>query len=272
MEVNKKQLKIVSRDFIILAKRVLNSDYQDYYGNLNRFLKHIKDTQLLNDYVQSTITEPYDVEADVKEIQKTFGRWNFDIGETEEQEIANIFQILDYLVKNQVSIFTPQFISAYCPSSNKYQDMMNAFNSRVVNIFIQNIENYLTKIMINMGYDEEANYMIKNESGGVVQVNIAKDNSVLNANQEVNINYNELSELTNRLEKLLDENIDKEVKDEISTNIECINDELRSGKPKKNVLLVCKNALYNILSKVKGMAELTAAIMAIIDFIDKLPK
>lgn len=67
------------------------------------------------------------------------------------------YRILKHMVEKEVSVTS---ISRAYDHSTKYQDMVKGFGNRVVLPFVNHIESYLTDIAIDMGFDEEANYMI----------------------------------------------------------------------------------------------------------------
>ena len=266
MEINKKQLKTISYNFRIKAKNLMNTEYNEFLSNLKRFINYIDNEELINNYINNNLLTTINVEKEFNEIAQSYGGMIFDIGITEKEEVSNIYQILKYICEADYNVFRVGVLDGYT-NSNKYQDRIDAFNSRVSSILIQHIETYLTTIAINMGLDEEVFYMIKNESGNV-QVNIASDNAVINANQ--NINYSELLQLTKEIENKIDDIVDEKVKKEILENIECIKDIAKSNETKKSILNMCKNGFINVLPKVAGMIELTASITAIIEFLSNL--
>lgn len=266
MEINKKQLKTISYNFRIKAKNLLNTDYNEFIPNLKRFLNYIDNEEVINNYINSNLFSSIDVEKEFNEIARSYGRMIFDIGITEKEEVSNIYQILKYICETDYNVFRVGVLDGYT-NSNKFQDRIDVFNNRVSNILIQHIETYLTTIAINMGLDEEVYYVINNESGNV-QVNIANDNAIINANQ--NINYNKLLQLAEEIESKLDDTIDEKIKKELLENIECIKDIVKDNEPKKSVITMCKNGFINILPKIAGLIELTASVTSIIEFLSKL--
>lgn len=267
MELNKKELRIICYEFRVKAKTLLNTSFQDFNSNLKRFMNYISETTLINDYVMSNVIEEIDMAKEFKEINEGYGRLIFDLGITEQEEVSNIYQILRYIDDNNYNITQSWFLSGYC-SSKKHQDRIDEFNSRVVDIFVTHIETYLRKIGIQMGLDEEAKYMIIDNKGNI-QINDAKDNAVINAEQEMIINYNTLSKLTSKVEEFMDENIEDIVREELKETIDCIKELATSKNASPSMLKMCKTTLTNLLPKVAGAINLSAAIISIIDFISK---
>lgn len=267
MEINKKQLKVIVYNFKVKAKNLMNTDCSEFNSNLKRFINHIDSEEIINNYIKSNILNEIDIQKEFDEIQKSYGRLIFDIGITENEEVSTVYQILKFICDTNYNVFRIGLLDGYC-GSKKFQDKIDAFNNRVTKVLIQHIETYLTTIAINMGFDEEVNYMINVENGGNVQVNVANGGSTINANQT--INYNELLGLAEQVEKNLDDTLDEKIKQEIQENLECIKDIAKDKETKKSIITMCKNAFINILPKVAGMVNLTASITAIIEFLSNL--
>ena len=94
-------------------------------------------------------------------------------------------------------------INSYSEGSKYYRDMLKNFNDRVTGSLIRNIENYLSKIGIDMGLDENKSYIISCNNG---QVNIADNNSSIVS--ECKINSNEIDNIKSLLEKAKEEGKD----------------------------------------------------------------
>ena len=72
-------------------------------------------------------------------------------------------------------------------SSKKFQEKVNGFGDSFIRVLITHIENYLTRISIQMGLDERTtvNVNIENSTLSNSQVNVASDGSSIVANQSV---------------------------------------------------------------------------------------
>ena len=88
--------------------------------------------------------------------------------------------------------------------------MAQSFGNRMVYPFISGIEEYIKDIATDMGYDDNNKYEININSSGV-QVNLASNNSSIDAIQNNYLNINEINEEISKLESLL-ENINDEDK------------------------------------------------------------
>ena len=130
------------------------------------------------------------MEQEFNEIKSSYGDLIFALGDTTEEEVRNVFAILDYISSNKVEIYYS--VAQGYSSSRNYQDKIKGFNDRVVMVLIRHIESYLTKIGIDMGLDEKITYTISVNNG---QVNIANDNATINATNTVGSDMSQLSEL-----------------------------------------------------------------------------
>ncbi len=136
-------------------------------------------------------------------------------------------------------------------SSKKFQDMVKEFGIRVVLPFVNGIDDYLSDIATDMGFDEESKFMI-NISGGQAQVNISNDNSTLNATQNIQVNPSEIAsliaELKNNIENELSNS--QNIKNILLSQAQLIANEAADEKPKKEVLKTAINTIQDLLKTV----------------------
>ena len=190
----------------------------------------------------------------------SYGRAIFELGNTNEEEITNIYHILKYCAENNRSIID---LGNSYTTSHKYNDMVKCFGERVIMVLIRHIEGYLTKIGIDMGMDENVKYLITVNDG---QVNLAMDSSTINATQNKGINIDELKKLIDNVKK---ESINISSTDDIeivNDSIEVIESELTQATPKKSMI---KTALTG-LKAIKGTVEFGSAVAALIQFIQTI--
>ncbi|MDT2471677.1 hypothetical protein P7D68_15855 [Enterococcus avium] len=256
MEINKKDLKKTSRKFRQLASRTLNAHYNEVNSIIRMFVEYIDDTPIIIEYIQSIIAEYPNLQDEIDQVSKSYGHLVLSTGDTTEQEISSIYQILKFISENS-SVQTFALGWGYT-SSKKYQDMVKEFGNRVIMPFVDGINVYLSDIATDMGYDEESRFMI-NVSGGQAQVNISNDNSTLNATQNIQINKSEIdsviSELKSNLEAELTDN--EILKNLLISQIQLIESEAVESKPKKEVLKTAISAIQTLLQTVP--LALTAA-------------
>lgn len=176
MELNKKYLKKMTYSFNKIANRIMRAPYDEYNIILEKFLKFIDDNELIMGYINIANSIEFDIKALYEEVVNSYGQVKFKFGPTAEEETFQIYKLLKYICEN--NRFVHYDMSMQYRGLSKYQDIVKQFNDRVVLVLINNIGEYLTKIGIDMGLDENINFNI---NGG--QLNISNDNSTINANQ-----------------------------------------------------------------------------------------
>lgn len=260
---NKKEIKKECRNFKTLASRVLTSEYDTFDCNLKRLIKYIENTEIIKKYIESCVTEndKFNIEEDVKQVSNGYGQYVFESFIDENQEVSYTYQILKYIVDNDISFRGYTF--GYS-TSKQYNDKVKGFNDKFILPFINEIEGNYERICIEMGLDENTNFFITNNGG---QVNIARDESTINATQN---NYSHFDKLVNEIKDNIDIIEDTNLRNEIIDNVEWLQEEIKKEKPKKGVINAVMDSLKNILPKIPTAIEVTAAITEIITFISTL--
>lgn len=257
MKLNRNELRKIQYDFNSCSNRLLQANFQDYTGVLAKFIKYIETTQIIIEYITGCGDCAIDLEQVVKEVQQSYGRCIFSTGDTDEEEVCNVFAILKYLAETKVEIHYA--VARGYSSSNKYQDLIKGFNDRFVMVLIRHIETYLTKVGIDMGLDEKGVYNVTVNSGQAI---IATDNANVTASNSVSVDLDELQKLILAVQKTSAE-LQPEEQEIISDSLEAIDAEVKAEKPKKGLI---KTAITS-LKAIKGTTEFAAAIAALIQFI-----
>jgi hypothetical protein len=260
MKLNRADLRKIMYDFNSISNRLLQADYNDYTNVVSKFVSFIKNTPIIFDYITDCGACEQDLKQEFDEVGRSYGRCIFSLGDTDEEEVRNIFAILSYIAENGIEIH--RGIAFGYSSSNKFQDKIKGFNDRVVMVLIRHIERYLTKIGIDMGIDEKITYSISVQNG---QVNIAHDNASITATNTVGIDITRFEELIQAVRKTADGLSDEDT-EILKSNLEVVEEEVKSEKPRKGFL---KTAVSG-LKMLKGTAEFSAAIAALIQFIQPL--
>lgn len=260
MKLNRAELRKIMYDFNSISNRLLQADYNDHTGVVGRFVAFIKATPIIYDYVLDCGSCDWDMDETFQEIRQSYGRNIFVLGDTDEEEIRNIFAILTHVSEKGVNVALA--IAAGYTSSNKYQDRVKAFNDRVVMVLIRHIESYLTKVGIDMGIDEKITYSITVSNG---QVNIASDNAIITATNNVGVDLAQLNTLINNVRSAA-VGITGEDAETLSDNLEVIEEQAKSDKPKKGFI---KTAITGIKT-LKGTAEFAAAVAALVQFLQTI--
>lgn len=262
MNLNRAELRKIIYDFNSISNRLIQADFNDYTNVVIKFVNFIKNTPIIFDYITDCGLCEQDLKQEFDEIRQTYGRYNFSLGNTDKEEVRNIFAILVYISENNVEVHYS--VAMGYSTSSKYQDKVKGFNDRVVMVLIRHIESFLTKIGIDMGIDEKTTYSITVQNG---QVNIANDNAKITANSAVGFDIEQLAKLVKTV-RITANDLSKEEVEVLESNLEVIEDEIKSDKPRKGFL---KTAISS-LKMLKGSAEFLAATAALIQFAQTIIK
>lgn len=257
MRLNRKELRKIQYDFNSFASRLLQADFQDYTDVLGKFLNYIDSTPIIIDFIKDCGVCDWDLAEEVKDVQSSYGRTIFGTGDTEEEEIRNVYAVLRYLVDTNNSIY--RGIALGYSHSDGYQEKIKGFNDRFVMVLIRHIERYLTKVGIDMGVDEKIVYNVTVEKGQAI---IATDGSTVNATNQVGTNGDELAKLIAAVQAATG-SLAPEDKEAVTESLEVIAAEVSAEKPKKSML---RTALAT-LNTIKSVAEYGAAVASLIQFV-----
>lgn len=260
MEVTRVELKILIKEFLSASNRVLRAGFEIYSSELGKFVRFLKTHDLIFDYIMSCGEPEYDVKQEVEDVCKSYGRNIFSLGFTDENEVANIFAVIQYLADNNYGGRSCVYFGY--SSSNNFQDKVDGFGNEFIRVLITHIENYLTKISIKMGLDEKitVNVKIENSNLSNSQVNVASDSSSIVTNRAVC----DIDQLQKILDSLLME-AEKLNSDDRQTVEECVEvlETMKEDKPKKGIIKMAINTLKGIA----GTAEFAAAVATISQFV-----
>lgn len=257
MKLNRIELKKIIYDFNSISNRLMQADFSDYKDVLSKFLNFINSTAIISDYINDCGPCTQNLDEEFKEVATSYGRYIFTLGETDEEEIRNVYAILNYIIVHNIEIhFT---IAQGYASSNKYQDKVKGFNNRVVMVLIRHIERYLTKVGIDMGLDEKSTYTITVHNG---QVNVANDNATITAVNNSGIDGATLADLIQKV-RATAQDLPSDEAEIVSDSLETIETEALSEHPKKGLL---RTAIAGIKA-IKGPVEFVAAVATLVQFL-----
>ncbi len=144
MELTKKELRTLSRDFRVYSSRLLNTNYGNEGGDLNRFIEFIKSNPILQSYIDKCCINKYDIPKIINE--KNYSS-KYQLPLKKENEVAFIYQLLYYAFINNADIYT---LSHDYGSGNVIQDHIDAFNEEVTSVLITHIRHYIE----DLSYDD----------------------------------------------------------------------------------------------------------------------
>lgn len=166
-----------------------------------------------------------------------------------------------YLHEQSISI--PYSVGlSYAHGSNRCQEGIDGFNQRFVMILIQNIENYLSKLAIDLGVGENNTMNIDVKNG---QVNIAQDNAKIEAHNVIHDfpDNKELDILIKAVRDTYQASDNHEELESINESLDIIKEEILKEKPRK----VCINGALNLLKSINNTTQFAAAVTAIAGFV-----
>ena len=196
MKLTKTELKKILYDFNGYSNNLLQSNFSDYQRRLVKFINFIDNTNLIRDYIKSCGECEQNLPNEFEEVIKGHGQFIFSIGETEAEEVRNIYAILSYIIRNKVNII--DVILGYS-GENTRQSKLDGFNKDFVSCLIEDIERYITKIGIDMGLDDNIEYNINNKNGQLI---INSEN--VNANYITGIDQKKLEKLITNLDNQIE--------------------------------------------------------------------
>ncbi len=115
-----------------------------------------------------------------------------------------------------------------------------------------------------MGLDDSTRYNITVHNG---QVNLANDNSTINAVVNNGIDQPRLNELLSNLVAKSQIELPIEKQEIVSDSVEVIRQELQSEKPRKSLL----RGVMSTLNGIKNSAEFLAALATLAQFLQSIP-
>lgn len=259
--MNRKELKKITHSFNSISSRMMRVSYDEYNIVLKKFIDFIDNNELILDYINTGYDSDFDVVGHYKEVVESNGELHFDFGLSMEEESYKIYETLKYILKNDFKIHFAM-LRQYRGIS-KFQEIIKEFNNRVLLVLINNIEDYLTKVGIDMGLDEN---MVFNVSGG--QVNIANDNSTINATQNNGIEINKLDEIIKNIKGNLND-LSSEDSQTVVDAIDMVRDEIAKSKPKSNIINSGIKLLAPIITIANGIPVLASNLQLFIDLVSK---
>jgi hypothetical protein len=257
MELNKKELKKMTYSFNSIASRMMRAPYKEYNIIQAKFISFIESNEVIMGYINMGADEEYNAEEDWNKVANVRG-YIFNFGPTIEEESYQIYRLLKHILEN---IKDPGYLFYRIYNESKYQDGVKEFNDRVVLVLIHNIEEYLTRVGIDMGLNEEVRYVVYG-----TQVNIAQDNSTINATQNNGINITELNSLISEIMGNLS-GLSPEDTTTIKDSIEMIHDELIKSQPKKSILSSGLKLIAPLIGIANGIPTLAGNLQKLIDFV-----
>lgn len=259
MKINKNTLKTIMSKFNSVSNRLLQSSYDNYLNDLRRLCNYIEANELIMEYINSCGGYNSKMESLLDEFLYQSGKIQFSIDE--DKETSEIYSYLKTICNRDYNSLPLGIILPYS-SSRKFADMLKEFNHCVVLALINNISDYLKKVGIEMGMDDNVTYNINGQ-----QVNIANDNASITAIQNNNgIDDNELHKLVEAMKSALNPKLPSEDRADAEESINIIESELSSGNPDEQKV----KSQFKLLKRLDVGVKFASACCSLLTFADKI--
>lgn len=228
MAIDKKDLKIISRDFRIRANAVYNASHLQFNARVAMLINYIDAQPIIKEYMEHICVD-YNPADDLNEIKKSHGCSIYNLPADEQQACSEIYQILSYISEHQEY---PTYLIGRCFSSaNEYDDLVGCVYTELIDFMVQEIDRYLINIATKMGFDEKSQYQII-VNGHNAQVVVAQDNSQIDAVQNNGLKLNEVSSLIEEILGIIDREVEnKELAKSLKGQVEIIKCETNQPTP-----------------------------------------
>lgn len=259
MKMNRDDLKKILYDFNSISSRLQQADYNDYMDVLKRFLNFIESTEFIYNYIQECGGFCAEFEEDFN-IVVTRGNEIFRFSLDDKEETSEIYSLIKLLCDKNYNRPPHCLLFAYS-HAQKYNDMLKVFNHRVIVAFINHISDYMVKVGIDMGLDNNVTYNINGN-----QVNVANDNATINATQNNGLDSNELLKLMNSMRESLSKELSDEDKKDAEECIDIIEQELQSNNPNEEKV----KTRFKLLRRIDGGVKFASACCSLLTLADKI--
>ncbi len=259
MEISKTILKTIMSKFNSVSNRLLQSSYDNYLDDLRRLCNYLDANELIMEYINSCGGYNSEMESLLDECLHQGGKIQFSLDE--DMETSEIYSYLKAICNRDFDRLPLGIILPYS-SSDKFADMLKEFNHCVVLALINHISDYLKKVGIEMGMDDNVTYNINGQ-----QVNIANDNANITAIQNNNgINADELHKLIEAMKSDLNPNLSPEDRADAEESIDIIESELKSDNPDEQKV----KSQFKLLKRLDVGVKFASACCSLLTFADKV--
>lgn len=105
MEINKKELRKISRKFRVLASNVMNTYFKEQGDALKELINYINETPLIYDYLQSISYDITGLEENLDSINSSYGREALNLGTNTQQRVYLLYKTFEYILDKNMSTY-----------------------------------------------------------------------------------------------------------------------------------------------------------------------
>lgn len=266
--MNLVEYRKVSQAFRRIASNMLTTKYDDGNIQLIRFRKFIQENELIKNIIQEKIK---DVDYDYKkEFIVEDGSWsNIAIPIDESKHIKAMVDYLIDITNREEDIRGRAF--KFCHGSGKWNDIIREYLDKAFKPLVDFIVDSLSMEMIEMETVKQETHIHQNIGNNYGTASVAQGN--INSVNNVALNdVQEIKKLVKSLKSLIiKEEIDEELKEEVIDDLETIEEEVSSEKPKHIKIKKASQGIKNFIGKIpKGIATATVMVTQGIELYEKL--
>ena len=103
MEINKKELRKISRKFRGLGSDVINADYREQIDLLREFIDYVDKTSLIKNYIESFKYDIGDLEESINNVYSSYGRQCLDLGSNTGRRLYLLYSTFKYILENNLN-------------------------------------------------------------------------------------------------------------------------------------------------------------------------
>lgn len=243
----------ISQAFRRIASNMLTTKYDDGNIQLIRFRKFIQENELINNIIQEKIRNvDYDYKKDF--IVEDGGWSSISIPIDESKHIKAMY---DYLVDitNEEEDITWRAHKFY-HSGGKWNDIIREYLDKAFKPLVDFIVDSLSMEMIGMETVKQETHIHQSIENNYGTASVAQGN--INSVNNVDLNdVQEIRKLIDSLKALItEEKINEEVKEEVIDDLETIEEEMKSEKPKHIRIKKACQGVKNFATKIpQGIAK-----------------
>ncbi len=260
-----KELRKLSKNFRIVASRLLKTGYTEAMDNLKIFVSFINTSEVISSFIETNNTRVFDIEHIIK--SKGYNR--FPIQHNSRDEIAFTYQLLSYASDNYNQYY--QLSNGYS-SSRMFQDHTDEFNRVVVQPFVQQIISYLDELIIDLSSEttnKGINVQFSGDNNGLISMNNEGTTIISN----ISISNTDMVEVNKLIELILDL-VGKEVsnnqdKDRLFELLSDIKDELLESRPREKNIRKLIDRLTLLNNTIIASVVLSNHLISFIDLIKR---
>ena len=94
--MNRTELRLIIKDYEVIANRLMRADYFDYIDVLKKYISFLESTEITRDYIDRCGGYDEIKEDDFNKFLSN-RRLGFALGDTENEEVRNVFSMLKFI-------------------------------------------------------------------------------------------------------------------------------------------------------------------------------